>query len=139
EGSLNLNGGIDALSSQFNFDAAMIRNAWATFSCLEGPAHNAAARLWEICRSHARPQLDDLAQRIEPRATWDQLVLPEAQKQVLREIAIHVRQRARVYEDWGFAAASTRGLGISALFSGPSGTGKTMAGEVLANELKLDL
>src|SRR6185437_1267443 len=66
-------------------------------------------------------------------------ILPETQKQVLREIAIHVRQRSKVYEQWGFAVASSRGLGISALFYGPSGTGKTMAGEVLANELRLDL
>ena len=50
-----------------------------------------------------------------------------------------MRRRATVYEDWGFAAQSARGLGISALFSGPSGTGKTMAAEVLARELRLDL
>ena len=50
-----------------------------------------------------------------------------------------MRQWARVYEEWGFAVASDRGLGISALFAGPSGTGKTMAAEVLANELELDL
>ena len=52
---------------------------------------------------------------------------------------MHVRQRAKVYDAWGFGAARARGLGISALFAGPSGTGKTMAGEVLANELNLDL
>jgi SpoVK/Ycf46/Vps4 family AAA+-type ATPase len=87
----------------------------------------------------ARPRLDDLAQRIESVATWDDLVLPELQRQTLREIAVHVRQRARVYEAWGFAAKCARGLGISALFVGASGTGKTMAAEVLANELRLDL
>ena len=61
------------------------------------------------------------------------------QKWLLRQIAIHVRQRAKVYQTWGFASKGSRGLGISALFAGLSGTGKTMAGEVLANELKLDL
>jgi SpoVK/Ycf46/Vps4 family AAA+-type ATPase len=65
--------------------------------------------------------------------------LPEPQRQILREIAAQVRQRARVYEIWGFAAKGTRGLGVSALFAGASGTGKTMAGEVLADELRLDL
>src|SRR4051812_7292842 len=54
-------------------------------------------------------------------------------------MAAHVRQRLRVYEEWGFARRSSRGLGISALFTGESGTGKTMASEVLANELQLDL
>jgi SpoVK/Ycf46/Vps4 family AAA+-type ATPase len=87
----------------------------------------------------ARPRLEGLAQRIEPSAAWDDLVLPAEQKQFLRQIAVHVRQRSKVYQTWGFASKGTRGLGISALFAGPSGTGKTMAGEVLAGELKLDL
>src|SRR5262249_1072819 len=59
--------------------------------------------------------------------------------EALHRIAAHVRHRAKVYEDWGFAARSSRGPGISALFAGPSGTGKTMAAEVLAGELRLDL
>ncbi len=98
-----------------------------------------AAALWDACRLQARPRLEGLAQRIEPSATWDDLVLPEAQKQLLQQIALHVRQRTKVYQAWGFASKGSRGLGISALFAGPSGTGKTMAGEVLANELRLDL
>jgi SpoVK/Ycf46/Vps4 family AAA+-type ATPase len=87
----------------------------------------------------ARPHLDDLAQRIEPAASWEDLVLPELQQQIVRDIAAHVRQRCKVYETWGFAARGLRGLGINALFAGSSGTGKTMAAEVLANELRLDL
>jgi len=58
---------------------------------------------------------------------------------MLRDIAVHVRQRTTVYETWGFASRGGRGLGISSLFAGASGTGKTMAAEVLANELHLDL
>ncbi len=95
--------------------------------------------VWDICRSQSCPRLEDLAQRIEPAATWDDLVLPTMQQQVLREIAVHVRQRLTVYETWGFASKGARGLGISALFAGLSGTGKTMAAEVLANELRLEL
>jgi SpoVK/Ycf46/Vps4 family AAA+-type ATPase len=87
----------------------------------------------------ARPRLDELAQRLEPGASWEQLVLPDAQRQILRDMAAHVRQRTTVYERWGFAAHGSRGLGISALFAGASGTGKTMAAEVLADELHLDL
>jgi SpoVK/Ycf46/Vps4 family AAA+-type ATPase len=80
-----------------------------------------------------------LAERIVPTAGWDDLVLPEPQKLILRHLAAQVQQRLKVYESWGFSDKSQRGLGLSALFSGPSGTGKTLAAEVLAGELRLDL
>ena len=67
------------------------------------------------------------------------MILPETQKQTLKEIAVEVRQRSTVYETWGFSQQGSRGLGISALFAGSSGTGKTLAAEVLAQELRLDL
>ena len=97
------------------------------------------ARLWSACRLHVRPRLELLAERIVPRARWDDLVLPEAQMLVLRQLAAQSRNRMTVYETWGFATNGRRGLGLSALFSGPSGTGKTLAAEVLAAELHLDL
>ncbi|MEO1390730.1 MAG: AAA family ATPase [Cyanobacteria bacterium J06634_6] len=96
-------------------------------------------RLWQLCRQQARLTLDDLAQRLEPVATWDDLVLPPPQKQTLAAIVASVRQRSQVHDDWGFSTKSHRGLGISALFAGSSGTGKTMSAEVLAQALKLDL
>jgi hypothetical protein len=136
-----LNGHIDLLVSQFNLSAQSIRTAAS--EALEQapgvPEADLGPALWDACRVHARPRLDDLAQRIEPAASWQDLILPEAQTQLLREVAVHVRQRAKVYEQWGFATKGSRGLGISALFAGASGTGKTMAAEVLANELRLDL
>ncbi|MDP9343489.1 MAG: ATP-binding protein [Actinomycetota bacterium] len=102
-------------------------------------APDAGTLLWDACRAQSRPRLEDLAQRIDPDATWEDLVLPAMQMDTLREVAAHVRHRRLVYDTWGFARKSRRGLGISALFAGPSGTGKTMAAEVLANELRLDL
>jgi predicted nucleic acid-binding protein len=102
--------------------------------------HSAHANLlWNLCRSLARPRLEDLAQRIVPCAGWEDLVLPELQIQTLRQLAAQVRNRMKVYETWGFSAKGRRGLGVSALFAGESGTGKTMAAEVLARELALDL
>ena len=137
----DLNGEIGGLTTQFDLDTQGIRAA--STEVLEGrarrPQDPLEALLWQACRTRSRSRLDDLAQRIEPAAGWDDLVLPEEQRRILRDIATHVRQRVRVYETWGFAAKSTRGLGISALFTGASGTGKTMAAEVLANELRLDL
>ncbi len=108
-------------------------------SSLLTPHSALSTLLWDTCRSQARPRLDELAQPIEAGSTWDDLVLPELQRQVLRDIAAHVRQRAKVYEQWGFGNKGGRGLGISALFAGASGTGKTMAAEVIADELRLDL
>ncbi|MCC6444419.1 MAG: ATP-binding protein [Armatimonadetes bacterium] len=136
-GSPGLNGTLDLLTAQFDLSARAIRNA-----TLEGDARETgaeAASLWEACRALSRPPLESLAQRIEPVAVREDLVLPAPALAILREIAVHVRQRTRVYDTWGFARKSNRGLGISALFSGASGTGKTMAAEVLANELGLDL
>jgi hypothetical protein len=96
-------------------------------------------QLWRACLMQTRPRLDHLAHRIEPKATWDDLVLPPVEKDLLKQIADQVRQRHKVYEDWGFARKMNRGLGISALFAGDSGTGKTMAAEVLAKTLDLNL
>jgi len=96
--------------------------------------------LWESTRSISHKDMAELAQRIVPKATMDDLVLPPREKELLYELLIHVAQKNTVYEKWGFADKSgSRGLGITALFAGDSGTGKTMAAEVLANELKLDL
>lgn len=141
-----LNGHIDKLVSQFNLGTSAIqaiclevKGATARGRDEENSQTSIQNRLWDVCCTQARPRLDDLAQRIHSTAVWDDLVLPEAQRQILRDIAAHVRQRAKVYESWGFAGQGGRGLGISALFSGASGTGKTMAAEVLAKELRLDL
>ncbi len=96
-------------------------------------------RLWQACLAHTRPRLDTLAQRIIPKATWEDIVLPEDQLRFLHHIADQVGQRSTVYETWGFRQRSSRGLGITVLFAGESGTGKTMAAEILANHLKLNL
>jgi hypothetical protein len=140
-----VNGEVEGLVSQFNLSATAIRSA-ATQAINSAPqdSHDAsraalADRLWDACRVQARPRLEGLAQRIEPAASWDDLILPEKQKDILKQIAVHVRQRAKVYQTWGFSSKGSRGLGISALFAGPSGTGKTMAAEVLAHCLCLDL
>ena len=97
-------------------------------------------QVWDACLMAARPRLDTLAQRLDVKAqTWDDLVLPETEKKLLRQIMDQVGQRHLVYERWGFNRRMSRGLGISALFAGESGTGKTLAAEVIAHELKLNL
>ncbi len=96
-------------------------------------------RLWRSAREQGRRRLDGLAERIESETDWDDLVLPAAQLALLKDLANHVRESWRVSEAWGWKRKSPRGLGVAALFSGPSGTGKTFAAEVIANRLDLDL
>ena len=95
--------------------------------------------IWEAARARARLRTAGLARRVESRATRDDLILPEAEMAQIGAMIAQVRQRDTVYEQWGYGERQQRGLGISALFAGPSGTGKTLAAEVIANELSLDL
>lgn len=94
---------------------------------------------WARCRILTRAHVGGYAQRVQPKVGWDDLVLGEQEMRLLRAIADQVRNRWQVYDEWGFAEKITRGLGLSVLFSGPSGVGKTLAAEVLAHELDLDL
>jgi hypothetical protein len=145
-----LKGEISQLVSQFNLSNSTILAACQQLKIQntvtrkkgtksQGKKSSNSQLLWNFCRDQARPRLDGLAQRIDTSATWDDLVLPTQQRQVLADIATHLQHRAKVYQEWGFAGKGDRGLGISALFYGESGTGKTMAAEVLANQFHLDL
>jgi AAA+ superfamily predicted ATPase len=129
---------VEEIVGQFQLSASSIATI-ATAELRRDDDRDLGERLWQACRTQSRPQMDDLSQRIDPIATWEDLVLPEEQERLLRTIALHVRHRTRVYEDWGFASRQQRGLGITALFTGSSGTGKTLAAEVLAHDLRLDL
>jgi len=128
------------LAGQFNLNVSTIRQIVKRVSAEPGNnGHILQERLWDACLVSTGPKLDVLAQRLEPKATWDDIVLTEEAKDQLHQIADQVRQRSKVYDTWGFRKKLNRGLGINALFSGDSGTGKTMAAEVIANELRLKL
>jgi MoxR-like ATPase len=127
------------------------RSLWAHASALPPPAALAAQRLTpaEIMKAAARPgepferqtrRPDNaLLSRLPTAYTWDDLVLPEDTLAQLRALESQVRLRWTVYEDWGFSRLTHLGQGICALFGGRSGTGKTMAAQVMANSLGLDL
>jgi hypothetical protein len=138
---------VDALVGQFDLDAGLIAdvagavdvealaNAGGAPDDVRGPT----APWWDACRDHVRPHLGGLAQHVDSAATWSDLVLPPAQFELLHQLVLDVQHRFTVYERWGMHRGRRRGLGTTALFSGASGTGKTLAAEVLANELSLDL
>jgi ATP-dependent 26S proteasome regulatory subunit len=129
----------ELLVGQFNLNLNDIREAAAMSVQALSKDEEITTRVWRTCRDLARPSLDTLAQRLEPKATWDDLVLPEEQAGLLRQIVGQVRGRHQVYNQWGFSQVMNRGFGISAMFVGESGTGKTMAAEVIANDLQLNL
>jgi SpoVK/Ycf46/Vps4 family AAA+-type ATPase len=136
---------LEKLVNEFDEDASSILSASYEVATLfsqnnNGSDFDVARAAWNASLSITRSKIAELelVQRITSQFTMEDLILPEREKQLLRDIAIHVRQRGKIFEDWGFTSSS-RGIGIVALFCGASGTGKTMAAEVLANELQLDL
>lgn len=95
--------------------------------------------LFAAARAQSGHDLAALAHKIEPKHTWDDIVLPDDTMAQLREMCQRVPHRQRVMAEWGFDRKLSLGKGVNALFAGPSGTGKTMAAEIIANELGLDL
>jgi SpoVK/Ycf46/Vps4 family AAA+-type ATPase len=129
--------GLEEVLPQFALSAPSI--AAAAAEARANRFGDPAVELWEACRNQARPRMEGSAQRVVSSRGWDDLVLPAAQMDTLHEIASQVKNRFIVYDRWNFGRGDERGMGISVLFSGPSGTGKTLAAEVLANSLRLDL
>lgn len=117
---------VEAVAAHFTLDAEVMKQVAASVRI------GAAPSLWTAVKAEARIPLEGLAERIAPQADWDDLVLPDGQMVVLRQMISFLAYRREVFDRWGFRAKSRRGLGLAALFAGPSGTGKTMAAEVVA-------
>jgi ATP-dependent 26S proteasome regulatory subunit len=128
---------LTALAQRYRMTYAQIQDAAAV--AVSSAEQSLAQSLFAAARAQSGHNLAVLATKIEPRATWDDLVLPEDETAQLHELCNRFVYRDKVLNEWGFAKKLSYGLGITALFSGGSGTGKTMAAEVIANALGLDL
>jgi DNA polymerase III delta prime subunit len=131
------------LANQFRLTPGQIQAAaaFAENQCTtsDGPPARRLADLYAACRQQSTHKLSELAVKIEPYYGWHDIVLPEDKLVQLREICSQVKHRYRVFGEWGFDRKLSHGKGLSVLFSGPPGTGKTMAAEVIAHELQVDL
>ncbi|HVZ36490.1 MAG TPA: ATP-binding protein, partial [Polyangiaceae bacterium] len=131
----------DDLVARFELDGSAVAGALglARRRLLLDQEQSPALAVWDACRELSRQDLGELAQRVVSRASWEDLSLAVTQREQLQHLERCARQQYRVHTEWDFGRGSERGRGILALFSGPSGTGKTLAAEVLANSLRLDL
>lgn len=125
---------LDRISHQFRLEPQQIRDVAVGLDPEATPVD-----LWDACLARSRPRVEDLARRIALTATWDDLVVSTNARTQLHEMVTQLRHRHRVHEQWGLAREDSRGQAITALFSGPSGVGKTLAAEVIAHEARLDL
>jgi Winged helix domain, variant/ATPase family associated with various cellular activities (AAA) len=130
-----------AATGAYHFDAAQVRHATSAareYAALEDVPLT-AAHLHRGARLQNAAGLEKHARRIRPAVGWDDLVLPPEPRGQLRELVARARHRDRVLGEWRLRRGGGRGRGVVAMFAGESGTGKTMAGEVVAAELGLDL
>jgi SpoVK/Ycf46/Vps4 family AAA+-type ATPase len=132
--------GVDVaeLAGKFLLSPRQIENAVRTARDQNGGIVSAAA-LHAAARGQSTGGLARLATRIEPVYSWDDIVLPAPLLGQLRDVRATIRNRHVVHSQWGFGRRLSLGKGTHVLFSGPSGTGKTMAAEVVARDLELDL
>ncbi len=134
---------VSALAGRFRLTAGQIHrivaSARATMRVHRGSEPIATETLWESCRAFSRNRLVNLATKVQPRRSWADLVLSRDRIEILREISSYVKHQAQVLEEWGFGRKLALSSGLNVLFVGPSGTGKSLAAEILASDLGLDL
>jgi len=132
------------ISSKFRFCGGDIKRAITTAENLARWRSSTTPDItmgdcYEACRQQSSQRLGLLANKVKPHYRWQDIILPEEQLQQLQEICGHVKYRSLVYDEWGFDRKLALGKGLTVLFSGSSGTGKTMAADIIAGELGLNL
>jgi len=132
---------LDKLASNFRFTHAQIDAAWKELDSRRlldaGPGD--AAMLLDVCRDASAGETFGVAEEIKTRHGLDDIVLPPATRGWLEEVLQYAQHRHQVIEQWGFERSHGNSRNLCMLFHGPSGTGKTMAASIIANELNLGL
>ncbi len=136
--------GLERLADKFRLNARQIADAAQTARATavwRDPANPVVSLddLYAAARTQSTPILSSLAQKLIPHYAWDDIVLPPDTVAQLHEICSHMEHRHTVFQQWGFARKLSLGLGLMSLFAGQSGTGKTMAADIIAGALGLDL
>lgn len=129
----------ERLASKFLFLPGQIQDAVRFYeNCLKVQKEEAPS-LYGACFAQISHQLYERATKITTGYSWDQLILPESQKKLLHDICAQMENKYTVYEKWGFGKTVAYGKGVTVIFAGPPGTGKTMAAQILSKELNLEL
>lgn len=135
---------IGALASKFNFSGGLIKDAITTSQNISIAKNKDISKLtsedlFEGCRAQSNKKLISFARKIESTKTWGDIFLPDDTKKQLNEVCGYIKYKGIIYAEWGFDKKLSLGKGLNVLFSGPSGTGKTMVAGIIANEVKLDI
>jgi AAA+ superfamily predicted ATPase len=142
----DMGGNVDltALAGKFQLTGGQIKNAMCTayaLSKLKSPSNPVLSvkDIYEGCRMQSNQRISSLAIKLDAHYTWEDIILPKDTKEQLKEVCGFITYRGKVYYDWGFEKKLSLGKGLNVLFYGPSGTGKTMAAEIVANMLDMDI
>lgn len=132
----------EELAAKFRFSPRQIRLACghaAGLARLSGQGVIDSGTIHQCCYRQVVHRLGDLASRVPAAYTWDDVVLPAPQKQLMQQACGHIKYQHQVFSGWGFDKKISYGRGLSILFAGAPGTGKTMCAQVMANQLNMEM
>ena len=132
----------EQLAATFRFSPRQIVTACEQadgLNKLEGEMILSTEMLYRCCYRQVVHKLGDLASRVPAAFSWEDVVLPESQKRLMQQACGHIKHKVQVYSRWGFEKKVQYGRGLSILFAGAPGTGKTMCAQIIANQLNMEM